>query len=123
MAAVVSNSPFTRSAKQLAGVSDVHLLHHEHLTPGRAAGSFLVATQWPWPKPKTHPTCQRLRATKPCRKRTAPPSYSPTAASGKESNWLATPPGKGYFAILRFYGPTEAAIDKRRKPGDIEKRN
>ena len=30
-------------------------------------------------------------------------------------------PGKGYFAILRLYGPTKAAIDKSWKPGDIEK--
>jgi hypothetical protein len=45
----------------------------------------------------------------------------PTAPAGKESNWLATPPGKGYFAILRLYGPTEAAIDKSWKPGDIER--
>ena len=28
---------------------------------------------------------------------------------------------KGYFAILRLYGPTEAAFDKSWKPGDIEK--
>jgi len=35
--------------------------------------------------------------------------------------WLGTVPGKGYFAILRLYGPTEAAIDKSWKPGDIEK--
>ena len=45
----------------------------------------------------------------------------PTAPAGKESNWLATPPGKGYFAILRLYGPTEAVIDKSWKPGDIER--
>jgi len=32
LAAVVSNQPFTRSAKQLADVSDVRLLHHEQLT-------------------------------------------------------------------------------------------
>jgi restriction system protein len=31
LAAVASNQPFTRPAKQLAGVSDVHLLHHEQL--------------------------------------------------------------------------------------------
>jgi restriction system protein len=31
LAAVVSNQTFTRSAKQLAGVSGVHLLHHEQL--------------------------------------------------------------------------------------------
>jgi hypothetical protein len=43
------------------------------------------------------------------------------APAGKERNWLATVPGKGYFAILRLYGPTAAAIDKSWKPGDIEK--
>jgi hypothetical protein len=47
----------------------------------------------------------------------------PTAPAGKESNWFATPPGKGYFAILRLYGPTEAAIDKSWRPGDIENVN
>jgi hypothetical protein len=44
----------------------------------------------------------------------------PQAPAGKEGNWLATVPGKGYFAILRLYGPTEAAINKSWKPGDIE---
>jgi hypothetical protein len=45
----------------------------------------------------------------------------PKAPPGKAGNWLATVPGKGYFAILRLYSPTEAAIDKSWKPGDIEK--
>ena len=45
----------------------------------------------------------------------------PTTPAGKDRNWLATVPGKGYFAILRLYGPTAAAIDKSWKPGDIEK--
>jgi hypothetical protein len=45
----------------------------------------------------------------------------PKAPEGKAANWLATVPGKGYFAILRLYGPTEAAINKSWKPGDIEK--
>ncbi|HMD96593.1 MAG TPA: DUF1254 domain-containing protein [Terriglobia bacterium] len=45
----------------------------------------------------------------------------PKAPEGKEANWLATVPGKGYFVILRLYGPTEPAIDKSWKPGDIEK--
>jgi hypothetical protein len=47
----------------------------------------------------------------------------PGAPEGKEGNWLATVPGKGYFAILRLYAPTEAAIDKSWKPGDIERAN
>jgi hypothetical protein len=45
----------------------------------------------------------------------------PEAPEGKEGNWLATETGKGYFAILRLYSPTEAAINKTWKPGDIEK--
>ena len=43
------------------------------------------------------------------------------APAGKEKNWLETAPGRGYFCILRLYGPTEAAISKSWKPGDIEK--
>ncbi len=45
----------------------------------------------------------------------------PHAPEGKTGNWLATVPGKGYFAILRLYGPTEAALNKSWKPGDLEK--
>jgi hypothetical protein len=45
----------------------------------------------------------------------------PKAPEGQEGNWLATVPGKGYFAILRLYSPTEAAINKSWKPGDITK--
>lgn len=44
----------------------------------------------------------------------------PKAPDGKKGNWLATVPGRGYFAILRLYGPTDAAIDKSWKPGDLE---
>lgn len=46
---------------------------------------------------------------------------SPKAPEGKAGNWLATVPGKGYFTILRLYGPTEASIDRSWKPGDIDK--
>lgn len=45
----------------------------------------------------------------------------PKAPPGKEANWLATPADRGYFAILRLYSPTEPAINKSWKPGDIEK--
>jgi hypothetical protein len=45
----------------------------------------------------------------------------PEAPQGQEQNWLATVPGKGYFAILRLYGPTEPALMKTWKPGDITK--
>jgi hypothetical protein len=45
----------------------------------------------------------------------------PQAPAGKQGNWLATVPGRGYFAIIRLYGPTEAAFNQSWKPGDIEK--
>jgi hypothetical protein len=45
----------------------------------------------------------------------------PRAPAGKARNWLATVPGKGYFVIIRLYGPTEAAFDSSWKPGDLQK--
>jgi len=47
----------------------------------------------------------------------------PKAPKGKEGNWLATVPGRGYFTIIRLYGPTEAALNKSWKPGDLEKQH
>ena len=40
---------------------------------------------------------------------------------GEGKNWLATLPGKGFFVILRLYGPTKAFFDKTWKPSDLEK--
>ncbi|WP_324353009.1 DUF1254 domain-containing protein [Methyloceanibacter sp.] len=45
----------------------------------------------------------------------------PKAPDGKEVNWLPTAPGRGFFAILRLYGPGEKAIDYSWTPGDFEK--
>jgi hypothetical protein len=47
--------------------------------------------------------------------------FGDTAPAGMEKNWLRTPRGKGYFAILRLYGPLEPALDRTWKPGDFEK--
>jgi hypothetical protein len=44
----------------------------------------------------------------------------PTPPPGKEANWLRTVPGKGYFTILRLYGPTEAFLEQTWKPSDLE---
>ena len=46
--------------------------------------------------------------------------FGPKAPAGKESNWLATVPGKSWFTILRMYGPLEPWIDKSWRPGEIE---
>jgi len=46
--------------------------------------------------------------------------FSPTAPEGKESNWVQTISGKGWFMILRLYGPLEPWFDKTWRPGEIE---
>lgn len=45
----------------------------------------------------------------------------PKAPKGKEANWLPTALGRGFFAILRLYGPGETAINYSWKPGDLVK--
>ncbi|XIA67638.1 DUF1214 domain-containing protein [Bradyrhizobium sp. TZ2] len=44
-------------------------------------------------------------------------------AKVKEGNWLPTAPGRGFFAILRLYGPQAAAVNDSWKPTDFEKMN
>ncbi|VVD75629.1 signal peptide protein [Pandoraea pneumonica] len=46
--------------------------------------------------------------------------FGPVAPKGREANWMQTVPGKGWFTILRLYGPLEAWFDKTWKPGEIE---
>lgn len=40
--------------------------------------------------------------------------------AGKEKNWIKTVPGKGWFAVFRFYGPIEGYIDKTWVLNDFE---
>ncbi|HEU5296265.1 MAG TPA: DUF1254 domain-containing protein [Burkholderiaceae bacterium] len=48
--------------------------------------------------------------------------FGPDAAPvGKEHNWIKTLPDRGWFPILRFYGPLQPFFDKSWKPGDIER--
>jgi hypothetical protein len=44
----------------------------------------------------------------------------PSAPEGEEDNWLQTVPGKGFFAILRFYNPLQPFFDKTWRPSEIE---
>jgi hypothetical protein len=46
--------------------------------------------------------------------------FGPKAPAGKEANWTQTVPSKGWFAILRLYGPLEPWFDKSWRPGEIE---
>lgn len=46
--------------------------------------------------------------------------FGPKAPAGEEHNWIQTIPGKGWFMILRLYGPLEPWFDKTWRPGEIE---
>ena len=48
--------------------------------------------------------------------------FGPAAPASKQVNWIQTIPGKGWFTILRLYGPLEAWFDKTWRPGEIELR-
>ena len=45
--------------------------------------------------------------------------FGPAAPDGMENNWAQTIPGKGWFMILRLYGPLEAWFDQTWRPGEI----
>jgi hypothetical protein len=45
--------------------------------------------------------------------------FGPEAPAGEESNWVQTIPGKGWFMILRLYGPLEPWFNGTWRPGDI----
>jgi Protein of unknown function (DUF1214) len=47
-------------------------------------------------------------------------AFGPTAPAENERNWIQTVPDKGWFPILRIYGPLEAWFDKTWKPGEIQ---
>ncbi len=46
--------------------------------------------------------------------------FGPRPPAGLENNWMETVPGKGWFVILRLYGPLEPWIEKTWRPGEIE---
>ena len=46
--------------------------------------------------------------------------FGPKAPAGKESNWIQTVPGKGFYPFFRFYSPTEGVFDGTWKMPDIE---
>lgn len=47
--------------------------------------------------------------------------FSPSAPEGSEDNWMKTVPGKGWFCLLRLYGPDQAFFDGTWKPSDFER--
>jgi hypothetical protein len=47
--------------------------------------------------------------------------FGPEPPVGMEANWVQTIPGKGWFAVLRLYGPLETWFDRTWRPGEIER--
>jgi hypothetical protein len=45
--------------------------------------------------------------------------FGPDAPAGKESNWIRTVPGKGWFTLFRLYGPLQPWFDRSWTPDDI----
>lgn len=45
----------------------------------------------------------------------------PESPSGKESNWVQTQAGEGWFPLFRFYGTEQAFFDKTWQIGEFEK--
>ena len=48
--------------------------------------------------------------------------FGPEPPEGHEANWIQTVPGKGWFLVLRLYGPLDPWFDKTWRPGEIEPR-
>jgi hypothetical protein len=46
--------------------------------------------------------------------------FGPKQPAGEESNWVQTVAGKGWYPILRLYGPLQPWFDKSWRPGEIE---
>ena len=46
--------------------------------------------------------------------------FGPKAPAGKEANWMQNVPTKGWFTVLRLYGPLDPSFDKKWQPGEIE---
>ncbi len=45
--------------------------------------------------------------------------FGPNPPEGKEKNWIQTIENKGWFIIIRIYGPLEPWFDKTWKPGEM----
>jgi len=46
--------------------------------------------------------------------------FGPDKPGDANANWIRTVPGKGFFVLLRLYGPTHPFFDKSWVPGDLE---
>ncbi|HEY4212369.1 MAG TPA: DUF1254 domain-containing protein [Steroidobacteraceae bacterium] len=45
--------------------------------------------------------------------------FGPRVPEGEDANWVRTVPGKGWFFLLRLFGPEQAYFDRSWKPDDV----
>ena len=48
-------------------------------------------------------------------------TFGPTKPGGIQANWTKTVTRKGWFTILRLYGPLEPWFERTWRPGEIER--
>jgi len=48
-------------------------------------------------------------------------TFGPTEPADRSANWIQTVEGKGWFVVLRLYGPLEPWFERTWKPGNIER--
>ncbi len=72
--------------------------------------------RWPRAGSQSHPTPAAVQSAD----GSVDLYFGPKAPAGKESNWIQTVPGKGWFTILRLYSPLQSFFDKSWRPGEIE---
>jgi hypothetical protein len=46
--------------------------------------------------------------------------FGPKAPAGFEKKWVQKIPGKGWFTLMRLYGPLEPWFNQTWRPGEIE---
>lgn len=46
--------------------------------------------------------------------------FGPKPPAGNDANWVQTMPGRGFFTVMRLYGPLEPWFKKTWQPGDLE---
>ena len=98
-----------------------------HLPPDIPASNFwsvivydnesglMIHTDQPWPS--VYSSCKKLIVNQ---DGSVDIWFGPKAPAGTENNWIKTIPGKGWFAIMRLYGPQETWINGTWRPGEIE---
>jgi hypothetical protein len=47
--------------------------------------------------------------------------FGPEMPAGKEKNWIQTVPGRGWFPMVRFYGPLQEYYNHTWKLNDVER--